>query len=47
MSNEYHENLLLKELAATDAVVWSPQTDRQTVQALSQLLVSAQDASNV
>lgn len=31
---------LLQQLANTEAVVWSPQTDAKSVQALSQLLVS-------
>jgi hypothetical protein len=36
------ENELLDKLAATDAVVWSPQADSQSVQALSNLLATAQ-----
>jgi hypothetical protein len=46
VSNEYHENTLIEQLTATDAVVWSPQADCEAVQALSQLLVAAQGASN-
>ena len=45
-SNEYHENTLMKQLTVTDAVVWSPQADREAVQSLSQLLVAAQGSSN-
>ena len=45
-SNEHHENTLMKQLTVTDGVVWSPQADSQAVQALSQLLVAAQEASN-
>ncbi|HBC40637.1 hypothetical protein [Pseudanabaena mucicola] len=45
-SNEHHENMLMKQLAVTNAVVWSPQADHQAVQALSQLLVVAQGVSN-
>jgi hypothetical protein len=41
VSNEHHENVLMKQLAVTNAVVWSPQADHQAVQALSQLLVAA------
>lgn len=44
---ELHENPLMKQLAITEAVVWSPQADRQAVQALSDLLVAAQGVSNV
>lgn len=36
------EQLLLDKLASTDAVVWSPQTDSQSIQALSDLLATAQ-----
>jgi len=36
------ENVLLNQLASTEAVVWSPQTDHQAVQALSNLLIAAQ-----
>lgn len=45
-SNEHHENMLMKQLAVTNAVVWSPQADHQAVQALSELLMSAKGASN-
>jgi hypothetical protein len=34
------ESALLKQLAATEAVVWSPQADHAAVQALSDLLVA-------
>ncbi len=40
------ENMLLQQLASTEAVVWSPQTDSASVQALSDLLVAAKEASN-
>lgn len=40
------ENVLLNQLASVEAVVWSPQTDRAAVQALSDLLVAAKEASN-
>ncbi|WP_017305596.1 hypothetical protein [Spirulina subsalsa] len=36
---------LLQQLASTQAVVWSPQTDRASVQALSDLLVAAKEGS--
>ncbi|WP_071188786.1 hypothetical protein [Trichormus sp. NMC-1] len=41
-SNEHHENMLMKQLTVTEAVVWSPQADNEAVQALSGLLVEAQ-----
>jgi hypothetical protein len=41
-SNEHHEDMLMKQLTVTEAVVWSPQADNGAVQALSQLLVEAQ-----
>lgn len=37
---------LLQQLASTEAVVWSPQTDSASVQALSDLLVAEKEASN-
>jgi hypothetical protein len=39
-------NVLLNQLASTEAVVWSPQTDSASVQALSDLLVAAREASS-
>jgi hypothetical protein len=39
-------NELLQQLASTEAVVWSPQTDSASIQALSDLLVAANTASN-
>lgn len=39
-------NELLQQLASTEAVVWSPQTDTASVQALSDLLIAAKAASN-
>ncbi|AMW28290.1 MULTISPECIES: hypothetical protein [Arthrospira] len=38
-------NELLEQLASTEAVVWSPQTDSASVQALSDLLVAAKEGS--
>lgn len=38
-------NELLEQLALTQAVVWSPQTDSASVQALSDLLVAAKEGS--
>jgi hypothetical protein len=40
------EHTLLDKLASTDAVVWSPQADSQSVQALSDLLATAQTQTN-
>lgn len=40
------ENVLLNQLASTEAVIWSPQADHEAVQALSDLLVAAQEAAN-
>jgi hypothetical protein len=40
------ENTLLDKLAATDAVVWSPQTDNESIRALSDLLVAAKGEAN-
>ncbi|MGD2179808.1 hypothetical protein WB391_01685 [Lusitaniella coriacea LEGE 07167] len=37
------ENSLLHQLSSTEAVVWSPQADSEAVQALSNLLVAAQE----
>jgi hypothetical protein len=37
---------LLQELTSTEAVLWSPRTDSASVQALSDLLVVAKEASN-
>jgi hypothetical protein len=39
-------NALLEQLTATDAVVWSPQTDNQSIQALADLLATAQEQTN-
>jgi hypothetical protein len=39
-------HVLLARLAATEAVVWSPQADNAAVRALSDLLVAAKDATN-
>lgn len=40
------KDVLLQQLAATEAVVWSPQTDSAGVQTLSDLLTAAKEASN-
>jgi hypothetical protein len=40
------ENALLKQLALTETVVWSPQADPEGIQALSELLMTAQKATN-
>lgn len=40
------ENILLNQLASTEAVVWSPQADTEAVQTLSDLLIAAQDSAN-
>lgn len=45
-SDDPHQNTLMQQLAVTEAVVWSPQADRQAVQALSDLLVTAQEGLN-
>ena len=39
-------NTLLEQLTATDAVVWSPQTDNQSIQALANLLTTTQEQTN-
>jgi hypothetical protein len=44
--NRDTEQVLLNQLALSEAVVWSPQADSQAVQALSDLLVATQNASN-
>ena len=40
------ENILLNQLASTSATVWSPQADNRSIQALSDLLVTAKEQSN-
>jgi hypothetical protein len=40
------DNVLIDQLAATKAVVWSPQADNTAVQALSDLLVAAKEETN-
>jgi hypothetical protein len=39
-------NVLIQQLVSTEAVVWSPQADSASVQALSDLLSAAKEASN-
>jgi hypothetical protein len=41
--NSNSQNILLQQLAATEAVVWSPQADHASVQALSGLLAAAKE----
>jgi hypothetical protein len=40
------ENILLNQLASTSAVVWSPQADQESIQALSELLATAQQSAH-
>lgn len=40
------ESVLLHQLASTEAVVWSPQADREAVQALSDLLIASREISD-
>jgi hypothetical protein len=40
------EQILLNQLASTEAVVWSPQVDSEAVQALSNLVIAAKGATN-
>ena len=40
------ENVLLNQLASTEAVIWSPHAERDAVQALSDILVAAQETAN-
>jgi hypothetical protein len=40
------ENALIDRLATTDAIVWSPQTDERSIQALSNLLADAKAQAN-
>jgi hypothetical protein len=44
--NSASESVLLKQLASTEAVVWSPHADHEAVQSLSNLLLEAQEAVN-
>jgi len=39
-------SVVLQQLASTEAVIWSPQADNASVQALSDLLVAAKEASD-
>jgi hypothetical protein len=39
-------NTLLTQMALTEGVVWSPQTDHVAVQALSDLLLAAKESAN-
>ena len=40
------ESALLNQLSSTEAVVWSPQADDEGIQALSDMLLAAQEANN-
>jgi hypothetical protein len=40
------ENILLTQMALTEAAVWSPQADHVAVQSLSDLLLAAQESAN-
>ncbi|BAU10768.1 hypothetical protein LEP3755_12600 [Leptolyngbya sp. NIES-3755] len=42
-----HKNALLAQLASAEAVIWSPQTDQEGIQALSDLLMTARTENNV
>lgn len=44
--DETAKNDLLNQLASTEAVVWSPQADPASIQALSDLLATAQAKNN-
>jgi hypothetical protein len=44
--DETAKNDLLNQLASTEAVVWSPQADPASIQALSDLLATAQAKTN-
>ncbi|MGH1395359.1 MAG: hypothetical protein ACRAVC_15205 [Trichormus sp.] len=44
--DEVTKQALLKQLTSTEAVVWSPQADSASVQALSDLLTEAQSIAN-
>lgn len=44
--DETAKNDLLNQLASTEAVVWSPQADPASIQALSDLLATAQAKAN-
>lgn len=46
VGNSDSANALLNQLASTEAVVWSPQADQESVQALSDLLVAARRETN-
>jgi hypothetical protein len=43
---EDSEKILLQQLTSTGAEIWSPQADREAVQALADLLFAAKEASN-
>ena len=46
VGNSDSANALLNQLALTEAVVWSPQADQESVQALSDLLGAARRETN-
>jgi hypothetical protein len=46
INDEAAKTDLLNQLASTEAVVWSPQADSTSIQALSDLLAAAQAKAN-
>jgi 4'-phosphopantetheinyl transferase EntD len=40
------KNTLLTQMASTEGLVWSPQSDAVAVQALSDLLIAAKESAN-
>jgi hypothetical protein len=46
LEDDEAKNALLNQLASTEAVVWSPQVDPGSVQALSDLLLVSQKKTN-
>jgi hypothetical protein len=44
--DEPAKNDILNQLASTEAVLWSPQADSNSIQALSNLLTTAQTKTN-
>jgi hypothetical protein len=46
INDEAAKTDLLNQLASTEAVVWSPQADPTSIQALSDLLAAAQTKAN-
>lgn len=46
MESADEKDILLTQMASTEAVVWSPQTDQAAVQALSEMLLAAKESVN-